>query len=63
MNAKTAWVIYVIYAIIFAAVVWGFAHGAQMEETGPKVAWMVGSLAVAALGVFVAVKLNTRKRK
>lgn len=61
MNAKKSWIIYVIYAIVFAAAIWGFAHGAQMEATGPKVGWMVGSLAVLALGVFIAVKLNTKK--
>ena len=62
MNAKKSWFIFVIYAIILAAVVWGFAHGAQMVETGPKVAWMVGSLAVGVLGVYIAVKLNKAKR-
>jgi len=61
MNKTKSWVFFVIGALIFAGGIWGFAHGAKMLETGPKVAWMVGSLVVLVLTVFAAVKLNAKK--
>jgi len=61
MNKNNSKVFFVIGALIFAGAIWGFAHGAALEATGPKVAWMVGSVAVLVLTVFGAVKLNTRK--
>lgn len=58
MNAKKSLVFWIIAIVIFAGVVWGFAHGAQQEELGPKVGWMLGSLAVGVLGVFLSYKLK-----
>lgn len=60
MNANKSLVFWIIAIIIFAGVVWGFAHGAQMEALGPKVGWMLGSLAVGALGVFLSYKLKKK---
>jgi len=60
MNAKRSLVFWILACIIFVGVLWAFAHGAQMEETGPKIAWMVGSLVVAALGVFLSYKLKKK---
>lgn len=60
MNKNKSIVFFVIGALLFAGGIWGFAHGAGLEG-GPKIAWMLGSVAVLALTVFAAVKLNTKK--
>lgn len=61
MNAKKAWIWWIVFCLYFAGLFVAFAHGAQLEVTKLKVAWMGGSLVAMALGVFGAVKLNTSK--
>jgi len=63
MNAKKSLVWWIIGCVIFAGGVWSFAHGAQLTDTDATAGalWIVGSLALMALTVFGAVKLNTRK--
>lgn len=61
MNAKKAWIFWILACLVFAAVVWAFAHGASQEETGAKVAWMGGAIVVAVLGVFLSWKLRVGK--
>ena len=63
MNARKSLIVWIIAVLIFGGAVWGFAHGAGQEELGPKLGWMLGSLAVICLEVFVAVKLNAVKKK
>ncbi len=63
MNAKTSWVVWVIGLIWFAAGIWGFIHGASAIEVGPKVGWMLGSLAFIALGIFLSYKVKKRNLK
>jgi len=58
MNAKKSWIIWVVGVVIFVGVVAAFAYGAQQTETTLKIAWMGGSLAVAALGIFLSYKLR-----
>lgn len=63
MNAKKSWIFWILVCVVFAGVVWAFAHGAQLTDTekGKGAAWIVGALAVMALEVFVAIKVNTKK--
>jgi len=65
MNARLSLIVWIIGCIVFAGVVLGFAHGAQLTDTEPGTgkgaAWMIGSLVVAAAEVFAAIKINTRK--
>ena len=61
MNSKKSWVFWILACVIFAGVVWAFAHGASQEETGAKVAWMGGSLLVGVLGVYLSWRLRVKK--
>jgi len=58
MNAKKSRVLFAIAAVVLAGVVYGFAKGAGQTEIGLKIAWMGGSLIVAALGVLASYKLR-----
>ena len=63
MNAKKSWVFFALGAVILAVVVWGFAHGCKIVDVnmGTGVAWIVGSLVVGALGVFLSYKLRKKE--
>ena len=61
MNSKKSWAVFALAIIWFVAVIWGFAHGAQAEGTGAKVAWIGGSLAFAALGVLLSYTLKKKE--
>ena len=63
MNARKSLFLWIIAVLVFAGVVWGFAHGAQLTDTEPLkgAAWLVGSVLVMALEVFVFIKLNKAK--
>jgi hypothetical protein len=63
MNARKSLVLWIIGCVVFAGVVLGFAHGAQLTDTDALrgAAWMGGSLVVMGLEVFAAIKLMTKK--
>jgi hypothetical protein len=60
MNAKKSLIIFILSAIALAGVVWAFAHGCQTvgSDLWTGLAWIGGSLGVAALGVFLSYKLK-----
>lgn len=51
MNAKRSLILALVNVVIFVGVFWGFIHGVQLEATGPKVGWILGSLLVGVLTV------------
>ena len=57
MNSKNSIIKFVVYAILLAVVVIGFAVGSGQEELKLKLIWMLGSLFVAAVGVFLSYKV------
>ena len=61
MNSKKSAVFFAIAIVIFVGVFLGFIHGVQLEETGPKVGWIAGSLAVGALTVFLSYQTFMKK--
>jgi len=61
MDSKKSLIIFAVGLVWGAAVVWGFAHGSEQEETVPKIAWVVGSLVFAALGCFLSYKSWKKK--
>jgi len=58
MNSKKSWLLFLIGAVVLAAVLLSFIHGAQQTEPLKKVLWMVGPIVIAALGVFLSFKLK-----
>lgn len=63
MNARKSLILWIVAIIVFVGVVAGFAHGAQLTDAEPLkgAAWMVGSVGIMALEVFVFVRLNRVK--
>lgn len=57
MNSKKSLVVFAIGIVWLAVVVYGFARGAEVLGWA-KLAWMGGSLAFAALGVWISTKVN-----
>lgn len=64
MNAKRSWIVWIVAVILFAAGFAGFVSGAKMTDAdGTKGAiWMVGSVLLIALTVFLSYKVKGLKK-
>ena len=62
MNAKRSLFFWIVAVIVAIGVFVGFIHGATIRDAEPLngVLWMLGSFAVAVLGVFLSWKLKKR---
>ena len=63
MNAKKSWIMFGAYAVWLAGVVFTFSKGAQLvgDNLQNGVIWFGVSLVIAAVGIFTAIKINTKK--